>query len=131
LRKAIEDVNSGVLLGASAQSAGNVSEQSIEEVTQSTVEKESEIGNKTDKNKNHFYYWINQYSVLCYFLLLVVSRNPDTEKSDSLTTASSRHVKFTFLRRLSVSLGAEMTDINVSEGRSNSPVTNSRSDNQP
>jgi chloride channel 2 len=48
LRKAIEDVNSGVLLGASAQSTGNVSsEQSIEEVAQSTTEKESEIGNKT------------------------------------------------------------------------------------
>jgi hypothetical protein len=47
LRKAIEDVNSGVLLGASAQSTGNVSsEQSIEEVAQSTTEKESEIGNK-------------------------------------------------------------------------------------
>ena len=47
LRKAIEDVNSGVLLGASAQSTANVSEQSIEEVAQSTTEKESEIGNKT------------------------------------------------------------------------------------
>jgi len=46
LRKAIEDVNSGVLLGANAQSTGNVSEQSIEEVAQSTMEKESEIGNK-------------------------------------------------------------------------------------
>ncbi|XP_046643133.1 chloride channel protein 2-like [Daphnia pulicaria] len=105
LRKAIEDVNSGVLLGASAQSTGNVSsEQSIEEVAQSTTEKESEI---------------------------VSQPAPDTENYDSLTTASSRHVKFMFLRRLSVSPGSEMTDINVSEGRSSSPASNSRSDNQP
>nr|CAH0108617.1 unnamed protein product [Daphnia galeata] len=101
LRKAIEDVNSGVLLGASGQTVSNISVHSIEDGIQSNVEKESEI---------------------------------DTEKCDLQTSpASSRHVKFKFLRQLSVSLvGTETADTNVSEGRSNSPVAgNSRSNNQP
>jgi hypothetical protein len=47
LRKAIEDVNSGVLLGASGQTVSNISVHSIEDGIQSNVEKESEIGNIT------------------------------------------------------------------------------------
>jgi hypothetical protein len=62
---------------------------------------------------------------------LVVSLPSDTEKIDSQTPTSSRHVKFKFLRKLSVSLGAETADTNVSEDKSNSPARNSYSDNQP
>lgn len=50
LRKAIEDVNSGVLLGASAHATSNMSDHNIEDGIQSTTERESEIGKNIASN---------------------------------------------------------------------------------
>lgn len=102
LRKAIEDVNSGVLLGASARVGNVLDDTSSDELLQSTTEKDSETESHHSENEK-----------------------PDPETP----TLTPRHVKF--LRQLSLSRGTGTVETNISKSNVNAPVENSLLDNQP
>lgn len=122
MRKAIEDVNSGVLLGASARVGNVLDDTSSDELLQSTTEKDSETGiydTKTCKYKHNI-----------VLLHLTESHHSENEKPDPETpTLTPRHVKF--LRQLSLSRGTGTVETNISKSNVNAPVENSLLDNQP